>query len=283
MIDASADDNPVILKAGNKSTVLRAGKGGSTLIGSKAGDKFYGGDGIDYFVYTLGQGADAFYDVEPQDIISISGATRDQLTFKDSKNVVTVGFTNDSKSKLTINKVNSVDPITFDLDGELFTYGALPTGVTYDNNDKKTAIKVGATAADGVVVRAIDIVSTAKTLDGSAANGAVYLVGNDNANVIKAGAKGSTLYGGQGDYILLDGVTEIKDADVKVSASKVEVTINKQKLALDNPIGEINFVDSDGTVIYSMGVNFPKGASVMTRRGRQSRLAATRRMSARST
>ena len=74
------------------------------------------------------------------------------------------------------------------------------------------------------------------------------------------------LDGGQGDYVLLDGVTEIKDADVKVSATKVEVTINKQKLALDNPIGEMNFVDSDGTVIYTTGVNFPKGVGYDAKR-----------------
>ncbi len=275
--------------------MLRASKGGSTLIGSKAGDKFYGGDGIDYFVYAPGEGADVFNDVEAQDIISLSGVTRDDLTLKDSKNVVTVTFDGDKKSKLTINKVNSIDPLTFDLDGEIFVYGKLPKGVTYDNDDKKTALNLDSTAANGVEVKALDIVSTAKTIDGSNAKGAVQLIGNDNANVIKAGSGGSTLYGGrstkavadklyggsgadvfmwstvdgadviygfngeQGDYVLLDGVKEIKASDVKVSANKVEVTLNKQKLTLDNPNGEINFIDSDGTVLYTTGINFPAG------------------------
>ena len=60
---------------------------------------------------------------------------------------------------------------------------------------------------------------------------------------------------------MLDGVTEIKASDIKAGATKVDVTIGKGKLTFDNPLGEMNFVDSDGTVIYTMGVNFPKGVS----------------------
>ena len=94
---------------------------------------------------------------------------------------------------------------------------------------------------------------------------AVNLTGNDNANVITAGNKGSTLYGGKatnkavadklvggsgkdvfvykegdgkdqisnfngadGDYVLLPDTKEIKDADVKISTNKIVVTIGKE-------------------------------------------------------
>ncbi len=294
-IDASKAVNPVELRAGDKASVIKAGSGGATLVGGAGADKLYGGSGVDYFTYTVGQGADALYSVSSSDIVSIDGADRNNLTLKDSKNVVTVGFTNDAKSKLTVNKNGSADAITFNLGGTTYTYGARPTGVTFDNDDKKTAINIDSTAADGVTVNAAEIVSTAKTIDGSDANGSVYLIGNDNANIIKAGYHGSTLFGGrstkavadklyggsgsdvfmwstldgadviygfdgsQGDYVSLGGVTEIKANDVKVSANKVEVTLNKQKLTLDNPNGEIKFVGENGTELYSTGFNFPTG------------------------
>ncbi len=292
MIDASADKKAVVLKAGDKASVLRASNGGSTLIGGAKDDKLYGGDGADVFSYKTGSGKDAIDDYDStKDIVSISGATFDKMTFVDNKTGVNITFDGDKKSQLTVNKVESDGAITFDIGGETFTYGELPTGVTFDKNDKKTALIVGKGATNGVVVDAGNIVSTAKTLDGSAADGAVYLIGNNNANVIKAGAHGSTLdgglgkdqlYGGAGadvfmwstdggadviysldggksDYVVLNGVTELEDDAMKWSGDKLIVTVGGQKLTLNDPRGEVRFVDGNGALLNKTGVNFPSG------------------------
>ncbi len=289
MIDASADSNPVTLKSGDKSTVLKAGNGGSVLIGGKAADKFYGGNGVDVFTYTVGSsGADNFYDVGKEDIVSISGSTLDKLHFVDKKDSVTITFDGDAKSKLTVSKVKSEDPLTLNVGGETFVYGALPSGVTYDKNDAKTALIVGSTAADGVTVNAAEIVSTAKTLNGSAASGAVYLIGNDNANVITAGSGGSTLYGGHstkavadkliggsgkdvfvyakgdgadvingynaadGDIISIVGDASIDKSSFKESGKNVALTVGSQKLTInDVQYKPIVVVNGNDTVIFN--------------------------------
>ncbi len=284
MIDASADSNAVTLKGGDKSTVLKAGDGGSVLIGGKANDKFYGGNGADIFTYTVGSsGSDNFYDVGTEDIVSISGSTRDQLKFVDKKDTVTITFDGDTKSKLTVSKINSADPLTLNVGGETFVYGSLPSGVTYDKNDAKTALIVGATAADGVTINAADIVSTAKTLNGSAASGAVYLIGNDNANVIMAGAHGSTLNGGagadkltggkgkdvfvyavgdgadvingynaaEGDIISIVGDASIDKSSFKESSKSVALTVGSQKLTInDVQYKPIIVVNGDDTITF---------------------------------
>ncbi|MBQ9479697.1 MAG: hypothetical protein IJU71_09110, partial [Selenomonadaceae bacterium] len=291
-INAASDTKPVVLIASDKASNLIAGSGGSTLYGGKSGDKLYGGTGIDHFVYTVGEGKDAVYNYEAQDIISIAGATRDQLTFVDNKDVVSIAFANDKNSKLTVDKTLTTDALTIDINGETFKYGELPTGVTFDDNKKKTGLKVGSTADDGVIVNAIDIVSTAKTLDGSNAGGSVHLIGNGNKNELKAGAHGSTLYGGKynvadkliggdgadvfvygtgdgadaitnfdgsKDVVMLNGVTSLKADNFKWSGDKLIVTVGSQKLTLEDPKGQVNFVNDSGTTLYSVGVNFPTG------------------------
>ena len=291
LIDASADSNPVMLKAGAKSTVLRAGSGNSTMVGGAKDDKMYGGEGADVYVYTVGGGKDAAYDVEAQDIVSIVGATRDKITLTDKSNVVTVEFDGDKKSKFTVNKVNADDAVKFNIDGEEFVYGSIPSGAAF--NKAKTTLTIEANAAlDGnATLNASLIATTIKELDASKFGKAIGLIGNGNANVLRAGTAGSTLdgglgsdklYGGDGkdvfvysvgggsdviykfdgadeDYVVLDGVKSLDSSALKISATKIDVTIGKGKLSFDNPNGEIKFFSADGDSLYSTGVNFPSG------------------------
>ncbi len=298
IIDATLSSQPVVLKGGNQATAIYAGTGESTLIGNTKDDKLYGGKGVNTFVYNVDKSKDAVFNYEAQDIVSLEGVTFDDITFTDQKNALTLTFANDNKSKLTINKLKPGDAVTFDIGGETFKRGVLPTGVTYDDDTKKTAIKVGATAADGVVVKAAEIASTAKTLNGREASGAVNFVGNANPNVLYAGDYGSTLYGShtdkayndkmyggagadgfvyaagdgndviynfsgsQGDYVLLKGVDSIDATkNVNVTAAKITVTIDRQKLTLDNYDGEVRLINEDGTELYKTGVNLPEGVS----------------------
>ncbi len=203
-IDASKSSTELVLKANDKKgTVINAGDGDSTLIGGAKDDKFYGGEGVNVFAYSVGGGKDAVYNYEAQDIVSIDGATFDQMKFVDAKEVVKITF-DGSKSQLTVNKTDTNGAITFDIDGETYNYGVLPTGVKFDDEKKKTALIVEETAEDGVIVDAGAIVSTAKTINGSAASGAVHLIGNDNSNIIQAGNHGSTLFGGRSTKAVAD-------------------------------------------------------------------------------
>ena len=289
-IDASKATQPVMLKAGSKSTVLRAGSGGSTLLGGKADDKLYGGSGVDLFAYTLGNGKDVLNSVEAQDIVSIDGASLDQFTFKDSKAAVTIDL-GDKNSKLTVNKTNANNTITFDIDGEEFVYGSIPGGASL--NSAKTTLTLSSEVADGTTINANVIASTIKELDASKSNGSIELLGNANANVLRASKDGSTmdgglgndkLYGGsgsdvfvysigggadvvynfdgrQGDYVVLEGVTSLDSKTVKVSATKVDVTVGKGKLSFDNPNGEMKFFDASGN---PSGVGYNKNKTAIT-------------------
>ena len=171
----------------------------------------------------------------------------------------------------------------------------------FDDNNKKTGLIVGSTAADGVIVDAADIVSTAKTLDGSDASGSVYLIGNGNKNEISAGKHGSTLYGGKynvadkliggdgadvfeysagdgadvisnfdgkKDYVLLNGVTELKSDNIRWSGDKIVVTIGKGSITIkDAPRGTITVEQSGGTVTYKTlptNVTYKAAKSVVT-------------------
>ena len=293
VIDATLSSQPVVLKAGAQPTAINAGTGESTLIGGVKDDKLYGGKGDNTFVYTVGQGKDGIFYYEAKDIVSLEGADAEEITFTDKNSILTLTFDGDKNSKLTINKFKGGDPVTFDLGGETIVYGSLPSGVEFDDDNKKTAIKVGSSAADGVVVNSADIASTAKTLNGRAASGAVNLIGNANPNVLYAGDHGSTLYGGQtekaysdkmyggagadvfvyaagdgadviyslnggqGDYVLLKG--DFDPSKVNVSATRLVFTVGKQKLTLENYDGEVRIVDENGNELYKTGINLPEG------------------------
>ena len=208
VIDASLDSQPVMLKAGNKAAVLTASEGGATLQGGDkvANDKLFGNVGNDVFVYKVGTGSDVIGNVkdtttlyEGQDQIVVLGADRDDLIIKDNKKTANVTFKSDNKSKLTINKDDSLTAIEFyfgdnlddALGSEPITYG-LFDGVTLNAKGDAIGVESG---MPYITVNAGDIISTAKTVDGSEADDLIHLIGNDNANVLIAGNNGSTLDG----------------------------------------------------------------------------------------
>ena len=181
----------------------------NTIIGSNGNDVLLGTTAVDYFVYSLGGGSDVIGNTKDSKtlyraddkIVIIDGNGLDDIYFTDKKNTLTVAFKRDNRSKLTINKNSSLDAVEFYIGSDLnsalasdaYSYG-LTDDVTLDAGGNKLSVKPGNTSA--VTVDAADIVSTAKTIDGSNASGAVKLIGNSNANVLVAGTHGSTLDGG---------------------------------------------------------------------------------------
>ncbi len=213
-LDASNDDQPVVLvAAANRDSNLIAGTGGATLIGNTGDDKLYGNVGSDVFVYSVGGGNDLIgiqkrgqesLCCAAQDKIVLVGnesLSSDSLILTDRRKLVTVEFEGDKNSRLTINKTASLDAVQFyfgtdyvsALEGDPYTYG-----VTSDVslNARGNVLTVKPTTSKTVTIDASDMVSTARTIDGSSAKGKLYLIGNGQSNVMIASAAGSTLDGG---------------------------------------------------------------------------------------
>ncbi|MBQ9478316.1 MAG: hypothetical protein IJU71_02075, partial [Selenomonadaceae bacterium] len=197
-MDASNDPNAVVLIGNSLTNVLRAGSGGSTLDGGSGNDKLYGGDGRDVFVWTIGEGKDKVYNYGDGDIISVDGGAIDGANFKESGKTVVITV---DKSKLTINNVRNQMVVVVNGDNTINRNAPLADGLTY--NKSKTALTIG-DPFEGVL-DAVDFSSKLKTLDATACDNSIHIIGNGKANEIRAGSGGSTLDGGLGNDKLYGG------------------------------------------------------------------------------
>ena len=199
-VDASLYGGAIHLIGNEQKNVLKAGTGNSTLDGSynsttkkSTADKLYGGNGSDTFVWntSLG-GADQFfnYDYAQGDIISITGGTAiSKANFKESgKNVVlTVG-----SNKLTINDVK--DKAIVAVQGnDTITFGSLPSGVSYNDLSKKTALNISDPYTG--TIDAADYAASIVTLNAAAATGELVLIGSKKAKFMVGGAGKTTMLG----------------------------------------------------------------------------------------
>ncbi len=185
--------------------VLRGGKGGSTLYGghtSKAyNDKFYSGSGADVFVYAAGDGGDVIYNLDggEGDYVLLKGvdsidASKD-VNVSATKIAVTI-----NKTKLTLeNYGGEVKFVNEDGDVLYKTGVNLPSGVKLNNKSGMLTVEEGAELDDDATIDAGEISTLVKEIKVVDYDRPVALVGNKNANVIRAGDGGSTLYGGVGD------------------------------------------------------------------------------------
>ena len=228
-IDASAFVGEVNLVGNGSANAIKSAIGGGTLdggSGTKAtGDKLYGNVGADVFIYKLtsvGGGTDIIGgdtklpegNFETQDKIYITrgeGLTEDDITITDKNNTMTLKFSNDAKSQLTINRASSDTAVNFYLGAAeanlsalsvAFTHGSLPSGAGYGQKSGKldyTSLTIGGAAANSTI-DTNNIHSQIKNIDMSGQTaGAVYLVGNAAANNITLGSSGGTVDGGKGN------------------------------------------------------------------------------------
>ena len=175
-LDASNDDQPVVLMAAaNRGIAMIAGTGGSTLIGNTGDDKLYGNVGEDVFVYSVGGGKDLIgnkrsgedsLSCAAQDKIVLVGdesLTSDSLILTDRKKLLTVDFEGEKNSRLTINKTASLNAVQFyfgtdyvsALEGDPYTYG-VTSDVTL--NSRGTVLGVKTSSAKTITIDAADIV-----------------------------------------------------------------------------------------------------------------------------
>ncbi|MBQ9480252.1 MAG: hypothetical protein IJU71_11970, partial [Selenomonadaceae bacterium] len=206
-LDASTDDQFVVLIGNKNANVMLAGSDGSSMDGGLGNDKLYGGDGADTFSYSLGGGSDQIfkYDGNQGDIVQIFGV--DSITkadFKDSgKNVVLTVASGKTKGTVTFVEPKNVITIV-DSDGNtMATYNEpLPDGVTADSKKTKLTVKA---PFSGTIDLINDYGSTYKEVDASSDTNVVSIIGNAQANVLKASSVGSYLDGGAGSDKLYGG------------------------------------------------------------------------------
>ena len=87
-VDASSNGNEVNIMGNAQANVIRAGSSGSSMDGGLGADKLYGGSGADTYSYSVGGGADQFfnYSYEQGDVVKINGTVKSSSI--SGKNVV---------------------------------------------------------------------------------------------------------------------------------------------------------------------------------------------------
>ena len=295
-LDAATDDQFVVLIGNKGGNVLVAGSDGSSMDGGAGADKLYGGNGEDTFSYSLGGGADQFYKFNGSkgDIVQLFGVDSiSKSDFKDSgKNIVLTVGTGKSKGTITFNNPTGVITVV-DSDGEtLATYNEpLPDGITADSKKTKLTVK----APFSGMLELSDYGSTYKEVDASSDTNVVSILGNAQANVLKASSVGSYLYGdagadklyggagadtfayivgtgndqiynfdgSKGDVVQLFGVDSVNRSDFKDSSKNIVLTVGsgktKSTLTFVEPKNMITIIDEDGETLATYNEPLPDG------------------------
>ena len=302
-LDAASDDQFVVLLGNKNANVLRAGSEGSSMDGGLGADKLYGGSGADTYSYSVGGGADQFFNFDGAkgDIVQIFGDNSiTKASFKESgKNIILTVGTGKQKSTITFISPSGIITIVDENGDTLATYNEpLADGLTSDT--KKT--KLTAKAPFEGTIDLADYASTFKDVDASSATAVVNIIGNSQANVLKASSVGSyldggvgadKLYGGagsdtysysvgggadtlfnfngaSGDIVQIFGDNSITKANFKESGKNIILTVGtgKQKstVTFSNPTGQITVVDENGETLATYNEPLPEGLTSDTKK-----------------
>ena len=236
-IDASAVEQDIHIIGNTKANTMIGSDNNDTIEGGKGNDVLTGGEGADTFLYNKGDGNDKILDYESGDELQIVGDSVSKFTkSKDGKDyVVTLA------SKKTITLVGAADKVIS------YTDSKNPNGAFYpqvfDVNSKGTAVTLKAeyTADKFDVTDYADFSETARTIDASAVDQDLSIVGNkknnviigaDGNNSIEAGKGNDTITGGSGKNVFIfnpgDGknvITNYKGGDIiKATSGKISVS-----------------------------------------------------------
>lgn len=166
---------------------LRGQNGDDTIDGGKGNDSLSGGKGKDIFVFSAGNDTITDYTAGEDKIrVTLSGGS-----FDVSKKDIVLNY---GANNLTI--IDGLDKtIAFD-DGSRGTFTAKGRF-----NGKSTAVTLPTSSKSFKTSSYAELV----TVDGSAANYTIKIIGNRKNNYLVAGNNGSTLSGGKGNDKLLGG------------------------------------------------------------------------------
>ncbi|MBD3879563.1 MAG: hypothetical protein SR1Q5_07765 [Quinella sp. 1Q5] len=214
-LDASAVEHSLSL-TGNKNKNVIIGTEEDDYIAGKAGVVFFkqktaydiieggtgndsltGGEGADTFVWNKGDGNDKIYGFANEDNISISGATVKSVKTSGDNVILTIG-----SNKISV--MGGADKvINYSDDAGVHGYPVNPIVV----NAKGTAVTLlSEYSADTFDVTAQkEFGTTARTIDASAVDQDLSIIGNKQKNLIIGGDGNNTIDGGKGNDTLTGG------------------------------------------------------------------------------
>ena len=177
---------------GNKfANSIIGGDQNDTLIGGKANDTLFGGEGMDVFVWNKGDGNDKILDYAEEDIVSIKGDTVKSFSASSDDIILTLA----SKSKITIaggkdKLITYVDDKGEHIYPKIFTTKGKAIALTDEY------LKKDFNVSD---------YGNYKTINASAVEHSLNIVGNELANSIFGTADDDTIDGAAGKDILRGG------------------------------------------------------------------------------
>ena len=196
-LDASAASHGISITGTKNKNYIIGGDDDDTIIGGKGADTLKGGEGSDVFVFASGDGNNKILDYnEEDDIIKFTSGTP---KFKKSGNnvIITLG----SSSKISV--MGAADKIIsyIDKDGQELTY---PKDVLKVSGTKVTLLENYNSSSFNVTTnqQVSEQKDKIKTIDASAVQQDIEIVGNKLNNKITGSAEDDTIYGGAGNDTL---------------------------------------------------------------------------------
>ena len=249
-VDGSKTRKGIGIDASTEGSTLIGGAGKDTLISGENDFELTGGKGNDIFTYNGGRGTIKDYSQKGtfgKDKIAFGEGLAVQEYEIQAQNVV-LGFS--ESDSLTIEGGTDA----------AITFGAKNSTVNYYTTDgiydeKKKAVTLASDKADFDASKQSKLV----TIDASAADDEISIVGNKKANYIVAGDNGSTLNGGKGKDTLVGG----DESDIFVFENK---SGNKVISNYDNDI------DTGDQISLGSGANLlevtKKGSNLVLKAGK---------------
>lgn len=218
IIGSSNNDNTIdggisadSIYGGNGNDSLFGGKGNDVLDGGKGNDVLKGGDGSDVFIYKDGYGKDTIEDYAAGDdtikfdSVKISDS---DITSSNGNIIFKIG-----SGSLTVKNVENQEITYIDASNKEKPYNN-NTPIVWNGNHKSVTLKSSYSSSDFNQKNYSQYVDKLETIDASAVNHDINIVGNEKANSIIGGsqndlidgdAASDTLHGGDGSDTLIGG------------------------------------------------------------------------------
>ena len=188
-------DDYIFGYAGNDS--LNGGDDNDSIVGGKGTDTLTGGDGEDVFFYANGDGNDVITDYTEEDKIQITSGDVTSVSLKGNDVILTVG-----KGSITVKDAKDKTVTYIDKDGVPHPF---PEIVKY-NSKGTSATLLSAYNKDGYTpTEYSDYAGTLKTIDASAVEHDISIIGNKLANRIIGSEEDDYIDGGAGKDTILGG------------------------------------------------------------------------------
>ncbi len=299
-VNAARRTEPLNIVGTTLANDISIGSGGGSVDGGAGSDKLYGGNGADIFVYTIGgSGNDTIYKFDASnedsaDVIQLHGDTSgiDQSVFQiGTDGIVSINL---GSNTLTLVKPSGDIRLIDEAETELATYNADGASLASDK-----FLAIGNDYKDEVV-DAANYSSELESINAAAySKGELSIIGNSNANEIRAGSGGTTLDGANGndklygdqnqkaaDYfvwtvgsgrdtifnysstlegaedkvVLMGNYGDISEANFNEVGSNTTLTVDGNQLIFVNPRGSILLVDENDGEVYTHAL--PDGVSI---------------------